>query len=432
MRGADPVIVLVPGIGHVELRRRPTDGPRGRRVLRERDQRDARRRSRCRRTAPIDDAEKFRVEYWELEERKLRMRPPHRRSRVALRSSPVPARASAGRSPSACRHEGVRRRRRPRRRGRREGGRHLGAERRSGWRSTCPTRHEVEAMFAAAADRFGGVDIVVNNAGFAIERHWSTRRSTTGTDSTPCSPVARSSSVARGAHDDRAGHRWRHRLRRVEERRRRRARRTSPTVRPRRTRRTRSACSPPSSAATTSGSTASTPTAWSRARGSSRASGCDQRAETYGVAPEDLGKYYAGRTLLGREILPGARRRGGVRARRGASVADHRLVDPGRRWSGGGVLAVAQDRAAWAVRITMSAIRGWDEMGADADHARGRCRSRPRTVAMRPTSTPAPSTSPAGRSTSNRRRRGAAVQRRRPVVGGGHRRDAVRPFPRRR
>jgi rhamnose utilization protein RhaD (predicted bifunctional aldolase and dehydrogenase)/NAD(P)-dependent dehydrogenase (short-subunit alcohol dehydrogenase family) len=29
-----------------------------------------------------------------------------------------------------------------------------------------------------------------------------------------------------------------------------------------------------------------------------------QRAETYGVAPEDLGKYYAGRTLLGREILP--------------------------------------------------------------------------------------------------------------------------------
>jgi NAD(P)-dependent dehydrogenase (short-subunit alcohol dehydrogenase family) len=29
-----------------------------------------------------------------------------------------------------------------------------------------------------------------------------------------------------------------------------------------------------------------------------------QRAQTYGVAPEDLGKYYAGRTLLGREIVP--------------------------------------------------------------------------------------------------------------------------------
>lgn len=29
-----------------------------------------------------------------------------------------------------------------------------------------------------------------------------------------------------------------------------------------------------------------------------------QRADAYGVAPEDLGKFYAGRTLLGREILP--------------------------------------------------------------------------------------------------------------------------------
>ncbi len=46
MRGADPAIVLVPGVGHVLLRRRQADRQGGRRVLRQRDQRDARRRGR--------------------------------------------------------------------------------------------------------------------------------------------------------------------------------------------------------------------------------------------------------------------------------------------------------------------------------------------------------------------------------------------------
>jgi NAD(P)-dependent dehydrogenase (short-subunit alcohol dehydrogenase family) len=30
----------------------------------------------------------------------------------------------------------------------------------------------------------------------------------------------------------------------------------------------------------------------------------DERAKVYGVPPEDLGKFYAGRTLLGQEVLP--------------------------------------------------------------------------------------------------------------------------------
>ena len=34
------------------------------------------------------------------------------------------------------------------------------------------------------------------------------------------------------------------------------------------------------------------------------ASGCEQRAAAYGVAPEDLGQHYASRTLLGEEVLP--------------------------------------------------------------------------------------------------------------------------------
>ena len=44
MRGADPAIVLVPGRRHVLLRREQADRPGGRRVLRQRHQRDARRR----------------------------------------------------------------------------------------------------------------------------------------------------------------------------------------------------------------------------------------------------------------------------------------------------------------------------------------------------------------------------------------------------
>ena len=44
MRGADPAIVLVPGVGHVQLRQGQADRAGGRRVLRQRDQRHARRR----------------------------------------------------------------------------------------------------------------------------------------------------------------------------------------------------------------------------------------------------------------------------------------------------------------------------------------------------------------------------------------------------
>ncbi len=44
MRGADPLIVLVPGVGDVQLRRQQADRASRGRVLRQRDQRDARRR----------------------------------------------------------------------------------------------------------------------------------------------------------------------------------------------------------------------------------------------------------------------------------------------------------------------------------------------------------------------------------------------------
>ena len=86
MRGADPVIVLVPGVGMWSFGADPQTA----RVAGEfyinaiNVMRGAEAVSTY---APIDDLEKFRIEYWELEERKLRMRPPAPalQGRVALR-----------------------------------------------------------------------------------------------------------------------------------------------------------------------------------------------------------------------------------------------------------------------------------------------------------------------------------------------------------
>ena len=45
--------------------------------------------------APIDESEKFRIEYWALEEAKLQRMPSPSRSPPASRSSPAPRPASA-------------------------------------------------------------------------------------------------------------------------------------------------------------------------------------------------------------------------------------------------------------------------------------------------------------------------------------------------
>ena len=79
---------------------------------------------------------------------------------------------------------------------------------------------------------------------------------------------------------------------------------TSPTAPRRPTRPTRSGCSPPSSVSTASGSTASTPTAWSAGIGIFAGGWGAKRAAVYGVPEDELGAYYAQRTLLKREVLP--------------------------------------------------------------------------------------------------------------------------------
>ena len=108
----------------------------------------------------------------------------------------------------------------------------------------------------------------------------------------------------RGEGADRAGARRRHHLHLVEELGLRRARTTSPTPRPRPTRPTRCGCWPPSSASTASRSTASTPTASSAAPGIFAGGWGANRAAVYGVEEEDLGAFYAQRTILKREVLP--------------------------------------------------------------------------------------------------------------------------------
>ena len=75
MRGADPAIVLVPGVGMWSF---GADSQTARvagefyvnaiNVMRGAEALSS--------YVPIPDSEKFRVEYWELEERKLRLRPP--------------------------------------------------------------------------------------------------------------------------------------------------------------------------------------------------------------------------------------------------------------------------------------------------------------------------------------------------------------------
>ena len=85
MRGDDPVIVLLPGVGMWSF---GTDAQQARvageffvnavNVMRGAESVSSYR--------PIDDAEKFRVEYWELEEAKLRRRPTATRPRRTCRA----------------------------------------------------------------------------------------------------------------------------------------------------------------------------------------------------------------------------------------------------------------------------------------------------------------------------------------------------------
>lgn len=167
MRGADPAIVLVPGIGMWSF---GTDAAAARitgefyvnaiNVMRGAESVST--------YAPIPDDEKFGIEYWELEERKLRMKPPPPplAGRVALVTGAASGigRAVAERlaDEGACvvivdldgdAAEKVTA--------------SIGPDRALAVSADVSSEADVDAAFDAAARCFGGVDLVVNNAGFA-------------------------------------------------------------------------------------------------------------------------------------------------------------------------------------------------------------------------------------------------------------------------
>ncbi len=86
------------------------------------------------------------------------------------------------------------------------------------------------------------------------------------------------------------------------------------------------------------------------------------RARTYGIPEDKLGEFYAQRTLLKREVLPGARRRGGLRPDRRRPQPDHRPAHPGRRGCGGGLppvtgrLVAAVDLGASSGRVMVGRV----------------------------------------------------------------------------
>jgi len=171
MRGADPAIMLVPGIGMFSFGAdKQTARVAGEFYLNAINvMRGAEAISSY---APIPESEKFRIEYWELEEAKLRRRPKPKplAGRVALVTGGGSGigRATAQRlaAEGACVVVADRD--------------HVAAAAVADSLGTADTavavgadvtsEADVTAAFAAAALAFGGVDLIVNNAGLSISR----------------------------------------------------------------------------------------------------------------------------------------------------------------------------------------------------------------------------------------------------------------------
>jgi rhamnulose-1-phosphate aldolase/alcohol dehydrogenase len=305
MRGSDPVIVLVPGVGMFSF----GADVRSARIAGEfyvnaiNVMRGAEALSSYR---PIDEAEKFRIEYWELEEAKLRRLPPPRplAGRVAFVTG---AASGIGRAIAARLGD--------------EGAAVVLADRDAAGAVTAAEElggpdvavaievdvsdeTAVAAAVREAAATFGGVDLVVNNAGLSISKplaetsaaDWDVQHRVMARGSFLVSReaakvmeaqglpadivyvvsknavVAGKGNVAYGAAKADQAHQVR-------------------------------------LLATELGPlgvrvNGVNPDGVVRGSGIFEGAWGEERAKVYGVPPEDLGKFYAGRTVLGHEVLP--------------------------------------------------------------------------------------------------------------------------------
>ena len=171
MRGADPAIVLVPGVGMFSFGKDAQTARVAGEFYRNaiRVMRDAEAISTY---APISEAEKFRIEYWQLEEAKLQRMPAPRplASRVALVTGAGSGigRAIAHRlsAEGACVVVADRDASSAEIVAKELGGR----DKAISVRMDVTSEDEVAAAFDEAALAFGGVDLVVNNAGLSISK----------------------------------------------------------------------------------------------------------------------------------------------------------------------------------------------------------------------------------------------------------------------
>jgi rhamnulose-1-phosphate aldolase/alcohol dehydrogenase len=305
MRGADPVIVLVPGVGMlsfgVDARAARIAGEfyvNAINVMRGAEAVSS--------YAPIPESEKFRIEYWALEEAKLRRLPPPKplAGRVALVTGgasgigrAIAVRLAAEGAAVAVADRDV------------AGADRLAAEL-GGDDVAVPVAVDVadevavRDAVAAVCATYGGVDLVVNNAGLSISKplaettteDWDLQHQVMARGSFLVSReaarvaagqamggdiiyivsknavVAGKDNVAYGAAKaDQA-----HQVRLL-------------------------AAELGSFGVRVNGVN---PDGVVRGSGIFAGGWGDERAKVYGVAPEDLGKFYAGRTLLGQEVLP--------------------------------------------------------------------------------------------------------------------------------
>jgi rhamnulose-1-phosphate aldolase/alcohol dehydrogenase len=171
MRGADPAIVLVPGVGMLSFGKdKQTARVAGEFFV---NAINVMRGAEAVSTyAPIDEREKFRIEYWSLEEAKLQRMPKPKplASRVALVTG---AGSGIGRAialrlaaEGAC----VVVTDRDAAAAAAVAGEIGGADQALALELDVTSESAVQAAFAGAALAFGGVDLVVNNAGLSLSR----------------------------------------------------------------------------------------------------------------------------------------------------------------------------------------------------------------------------------------------------------------------